>query len=192
MMFSTNGATDAFILTTAVAIAYIAFYTAYDKTSKTLKSSQLLDFFLLRRGLDWTLVEINKALSLTAITTLLLSFSQYFIEIRKNLLYISIVLLIIHAVYSSYKFYDFQLMKLLKDKNIKKLSIVLGSLGQYIVMLGYLEMIPFKALLFLGTILSLGHFWTMEVDFKYVLQVRPFAYLPFVIGLAILVHALVM
>ena len=43
--------------------------------------------------------------------------------------------------------------------------------------------LEFKALILSSTLLGLGHFYSMEIDFKGVLQVRPYAYLPF--GLAI-------
>jgi hypothetical protein len=48
----------------AVTVSYLAFYTAYDKSKKTLVLQNLKDLVTLNRGLDWTLVESNKALSL--------------------------------------------------------------------------------------------------------------------------------
>ena len=41
-------------------VAYLAFYTAYDKHSKSLSSVGLLDVLLARKGIDHTLVQLNK------------------------------------------------------------------------------------------------------------------------------------
>ena len=40
----------------------------------------------------------------------------------------------------------------------------------------------------IAVVFSIGHFWTMEVDFKYKLQVRPYAYLPFPLALLVLYY----
>ena len=49
----------------AVTASYLIFYTAYDKVKKTLVLQNLKDLVSLGRGLDWTLVELNKAISLS-------------------------------------------------------------------------------------------------------------------------------
>jgi hypothetical protein len=36
------------------------------------------------------------------------------------------------------------------------------------------------------TVLGMAHFYTMEIDYKYVLQVRPYALLPFPLAAAVL------
>ena len=36
---------------------------------------------------------------------------------------------------------------------------------------------------YLSLVLGIAHFYTMEIDFKYVLGVRPYAYLPFPLAL---------
>jgi hypothetical protein len=66
---------NAWSVQAAVAIAYAVFYTAYDKSTKSLSMSLLLDFLLIRqgpakapRGLTWALNEWNKLISLVAIT----------------------------------------------------------------------------------------------------------------------------
>jgi hypothetical protein len=132
---------------------------------------------------DWTLVEINKAISLSAITTMLLSFLPDFQQQSEGLLCTSMVMLWTHSIYSMYKFYGFQLSKVLNDKTIKKISIALGVGGQLAISAGFMKKISSEALVLSATLLGVGHFWTMEVDYKYKLQVRPYAYFPFVLAI---------
>jgi len=163
-------------------MSYLLFYTAYDKATKTLIPQNLIDLVTLRRGVDWTLVELNKAISLAGLTTMLLSFTPQMKESSKDLLFISMNMLWGHSIYSMYKFYQFDPRNIMKDKWMKQLSILLGSAGQLALASGHWGYISTANLILSGTILGISHFWTMEVDFKYVLQVRPFAYLPFPIA----------
>ena len=136
----------------------------------------------MRKGWDWTLKELNKAISLSGMTLMLMSFLPEMkgtAEDKKNLLWISMNMLWGHSVYSMYKFYQFDLRKVLSDKWIKTLSFFLGSAGQLALAAGYWGKISSDMLVGAVTTLSIAHFWTMEVDYKYKLQVRPYAYLPF-------------
>lgn len=170
----------------SVTASYILFYTAYDKSKKTLVAGNLFDLALARRGWDWTLVELNKAISLSALTVMISSFLPQFVEKKRELLWISMNMLWAHSVYSFYKFYQLDVGKVLNEKWMKKTSVVLGTAGQVVLSLGYFGYIDYNALVLGATTLSIAHFWTMEVDFKYKLQVRPFAYLPFPLaGLAL-------
>lgn len=168
-----------YALSGAITTSYILFYTGYDKTEKTLVPSLLLDFFGIRKGWDWTLSELNKAISLSGLSIMLCSFLPHFISQQKELLLISLNILSIHSIYSMYKFYQYDITKVLKDKWIKRLSLGLGSACQFAIALGYTQYITPLIAAFSATTLGIGHFWTMEVDYKYQLQVRPFAYLVF-------------
>lgn len=174
-------ASNPFVISGAVTLSYLALYTAYDKQESKLIPSNLLDLVLVRRGWDWTLVELNKAISLSGLTTTILAFLPELKEQKRDLLFISIGLLWGHSAYSFYKFWQLNPKKLLSDKLIKRVSVVLGGLGQAALLTSYFAKQEIDgALLFLSTIgLSLAHFVTMEVDYKYRLQVRPYAYLPF-------------
>jgi len=77
----------------------------------------------------------------------------------------------------------------MKDKKIymtgvKKISIIAGSFAQQAQMHGVVfnsgSLLAFAVAITMGTI----HFYSMEIDFKGILQVRPFAYLPFPLALA--------
>lgn len=167
-------------LSTTFTAAYFLFYSAYDKTEKTLVPSLLLDIFLFRRGVDFSLKEINKVISLSGLTGTLVSFlPELQPKKSKELLFVSMNLLWVHSVYSFYKWWDCNPKKLWADKPIKKVSVLLGSLGQLALAAGFWGKISPHALLLAATTLGMGHFVTMEVDYKYQLQVRPFAYLPF-------------
>lgn len=164
--------------------------TAYDKVEKRLKFSILLDLFLIRRGWDWTFVELNKAISLSGLTLFLTAFVPALALFKRDLIWVSLLMLWPHSVYSFYKFYSFSPRRLLNDKPIKQLSVALGSAGQMTIAAGYYGYLSAQALMWGGVLLSLAHFWTMEVDYKYVLQVRPFAYLPFLLGAVVVVKQL--
>ena len=175
---------DEFKLIGLVTASYILLYTAYDKASKTLKLKNLQDLVTCGRGLDWTLVEMNKAISLAGMTGMLMSFLPAFNKQSKGLMFSSMTLLWTHSIYSAYKFYGYKLERLLADKSIKQASIVFGVAGQLTLVAGFYGYISQSVFAYAASVLSVAHFWTMEVDYKYVLQVRPYAYLPFPLAIA--------
>jgi hypothetical protein len=179
-----------FALAGGVTLSYLVLYTGYDKTTKRLSLKNLTDLVTCGRGIEWTLVELNKLISLAGITTLLMSFIPDFKSQSRGLLGISMVTLWTHSVYSMYKWYGFKISKVLEDKPIKKLSILLGVGGQLSIVSGFYGYSSFATLALASTALSIGHFWTMEVDYKYKLQVRPYAYLPFVLAIPAIVSNL--
>ena len=76
----------------------------------------------------------------------------------------------------------------MKDKKtfmtgIKKLSLFWGMVSQYALLaaLFFVDSPNVQALLMGGVsvLFGISHFYSMEIDFKFRLQVRPFAYLPF-------------
>lgn len=187
-MSETLLSTNPVAFSVVVTLAYICFYTAYSKENKTLTTGNLLDFFLLRKGVVWTLVEANKAISLAGLTIMLSSFLPIFANMKTDLLWISMNLLWIHSVYSFYKFYEFSIFVVNKEKlPTKIISVYVGIAGQIALSLGYFNIINYSTLLLSATVLGIVHFWTMEVDYKYKLQVRPFAYLPFPLAVLVLV-----
>lgn len=183
-----NKGYSALTVSATTTAAYFLFYSAYNKTNQRIELSLLLDIFLFRRGVDWSLKEINKTISLSGITTLLLSlipeFAENYVSSQRDLFFISMNLLWVHSAYSFWKFYDANPCKVLEDKWMKRLSVWLGGLGQIVLALGYWDRLSLENVALFGTVLSIGHFVTMELDFKYKLQVRPFAYLPFPLGAA--------
>jgi uncharacterized membrane protein len=62
-----------------------------------------------------------------------------------------------------YKWYGYKLSNILKDKQIKQLSIALGVTGQLILSAGYFGVISTSALVYAASVFSIAHFWTMEV-----------------------------
>lgn len=152
-----------YTIATSVTASYLAFYTAYDKSKKTLVLQNLKDLVTFSRGVDWTLVECNKALSLAGMTTMLMSFLPSFEKRSKGLLWLSMSMLWTHSAYSMYKFYGYKLSALMADKTIKKLSIGFGVLGQLALSAGFYGYISPAALVYGASALSVSHFWTMEV-----------------------------
>jgi hypothetical protein len=103
-------ATDkqAWLIQASVAVAYMLFYTAYDKSKKKLSLPLLLDFLLIRpgpgRGLTWALNEWNKLISLVAISSL--GLGVYLTPSAFSpLVATSLVLIIIHSTYSGIRYY---------------------------------------------------------------------------------------
>lgn len=173
-----------------VTLSYFVFYTGFSKDTKSLSWKNLSDFLLLGRGLDWTLVEFNKLISLAGLTTMLISFIPSFKRQSRDLLWGSMMMLGVHSTYSMFKFYSFSPAKVLADKPIKKLSVALGNAGQVALSAGFFGYLSPPALAITATTFGIAHFWTMEVDYKYKLQVRPYAYLPFVLAIPALLGGL--
>ena len=180
----------ALTITAANLASYLLLYTMYSKTSKTLEPSMLLDVLLARKGVDHTLVELNKAISLAGLTNVIIALAVS-ASLRSALLFYSLALLWTHSAYSTYKYYGAQhiprletwpntLKELRSDEakerlmGIKKVSLVFGSLGQILI-----GLTSWPAA---GVAASIAHFYSMELDFKLRLGVRPYAYLPFVLA----------
>lgn len=177
---------SSYAITGLVTASYFGLYTGYDKKTKKLKPSNLKDLVTLDRGLDWTLVECNKAISLSGLTVFLAAFMPPFEAQGKELLFQGMSMLWAHTAYSLYKFYGYSLKKLMKEKRVKQISVALGTAGQLALSAGYWGYISKEALVLGSTVLGVSHFYTMEIDYKGVLQVRPYAYLPFVLAIPVL------
>jgi len=81
----------------------LVFYTAYSKQTKRLDMSLLLDVLFFRRGLDHTLVELNKVISLVGLSMFLIGFAAFaWWDRRKGiaLLAQATLLLWTHSLYS--------------------------------------------------------------------------------------------
>ena len=175
---------NAVSISSLVTVSYFGFYTAFDKGKKCLKWKNLTDLVTIKRGWDWTLVEANKAISLSGLTLFMTSYLPHLDgQTSSEVLFHSMSMLWAHTAYSAYKFYGNSLIKFMKEKTVKKLSVALGVAGQLTLSAGYWGYISNEALILASTLLGLGHFYSMEIDYKGVLQVRPYAYLPF--GLAV-------
>ena len=112
-----------------------------------------------------------------------------------------------HALYSTVKYYGssnipeiqkFPKMptELMSDdpkvrgKGIKKISIILGVLAELSLIAVFYDYLGgFAASGIVIITLSVAHFYTMEIDQKLVLQVRPYALLTFPLALAGLINA---
>ena len=225
-------------VTTLSLVSYLVLYTAYSKMNKTLELQLLLKVLTVSEGLEHTLIEMNKAISLAGLTVLAMAFCPGFDAMRWELLWHAMVLLWTHSCYSLYQFYGATHIPPLSEfpgifsdlssdnakqrvrpptppgnaparspfslpfaerlpltasargvlfdqaVGMKKLSIILGSAGQVMLSAGYWGYVSVSTLCYLGVGLGTMHFYTMEIDYKWVLQVRPYAYLPFALAVA--------
>ena len=166
---------------------FLCTYTAWDKGGRRLSMDCLLDVVLLRRGVEHSLVELNKVLALTGAAVLPMA---YFFD--NPMSHVNFVLWsqLVHAAYSTYKYYGDKIpylsgynkivSELLDDRSkkrrligIKRLSVVfgvasLGMLGNQVFVEGWAVTAVSIAVL----VAMLVHFIAMELDFKLVLQVR--------------------
>jgi hypothetical protein len=183
-----------YTLSLIVHLFYLATYTAWDKTEKRLQMSNVLDVVFFRKSTTHTLNELNKILSLTGLT--IIPFC-YFMENTSEHLYLSLWSQIVHAVYSSWKYYGDKVpyisqlfTSIIQDLNqkgkavsskkivlqgIKKVSIVAGVLSllflaRHFIMDNTDSMHAVLGILVL--LFGLIHFYTMEIDYKFVLNVR--------------------
>jgi hypothetical protein len=183
-----------------LAAAYLSLYSAYDKASRSLRLGTLLDVLLVRKGADHSLVQGNKVLALSGLTALGVALwpgAERVVSSPESLLRESLCVLAVHSAYSLYKYYgtgnipalsawrsaDFSSSKG-KLEVARKVSNVSGVLAQDVLIAmcaGWCATDGVRG----ACLLSLGvlHFYTMEIDFKAVLQVRPFAYLAFAVPL---------
>lgn len=189
--------------------AYLCFYTGYDKQSRQLNVKQLLKILLFDNGIDATLVELNKAISLAGLTCLCLSFliphcfhMNNSVQYQNTLYFHSEIMLIVHSIYSLFKYYNTKNIPNLKEWSehmfwhellhkrsqmigIKKVSIILGIISQVTLFMGYSHMLTEQFAMFFAILMGTFHFYFMEIDYKFKLQVRPFAFLPLILAAAV-------
>lgn len=167
-------------------VSFLLFYTMYDKMLGRLVPSNLIRILTLQDGLDKTLVELNKAVSLSGLSILCFSFFPFYTRyVQNELLWSAMVQLWIHFVYSAVKYYGTNNIPYitsffdLRTNRPKKVSIIVGLMAQLILSLGYFSYITSQMLAALGITLGMFHFYAMEIDYKFVLRVRPYAYIVF-------------
>ena len=95
----------ALVVTSSTLAMYLLLYTAYSKMNKTLEPSLLIAVLTMSEGLEHTLLELNKAISLAGLTVLALAFCPGFYAIQVHLLWHAMILLWTHSCYSAYQFY---------------------------------------------------------------------------------------
>ena len=146
----------------------------------------MADVVLLRRGVIHTLNELNKILSLTGLTILPLA---YFLRNPYDHLYLSLWSQVVHAMYSSWKYYGSKVAYVTEMPNIlaelnakrpkvfiegvKKVSILCGAISLALLASHiYVPEWDAAAVGILVLFTALVHFYTMEIDYKFVLHVR--------------------
>lgn len=171
-----------------VSLSYLCFYTAYNKTTKKLGLEGALTILTCSKGKIVMLTELNKLISLAGLTVLLLAYLPQFASQKAGLLNQAWVLLLVHSFYSTIQFY-LPLRRLINEKPLKQFSVVLGILSHLTVGAGIWGLWGPRSATIVATILGISHFYTMELDYKGRLAVRPFAYLPFAIAALVLLYA---
>lgn len=189
----------------ALFVANLALYTAYDKTEQTIKPQLLVDVLACRKGLRHTAREINKIVALVGLSLVAVAVIPHssLDGVRSELLSLCCISQLAHGAYSTITYYGDKHVPLVQQwwpllvsfwgetnkkrraQGMKVVSLLLGSAAS--VLLVGAELAWWSALSLSVLAVSLAHFWTMEVDFKLILRVRPFGYLPFLLGVPALV-----
>jgi hypothetical protein len=172
-------------VTPLLTAAYLGLYTGYSKTAKRLDPAVLLEVLLVRKSLDHTLVELNKLISLVGLSALCLAFIPGLEGSRWGLLLHAMLLLWVHSAYSIYKYYGSKIMPDVSRlrhmrvprfgaagvESMKLAAMLLGAAGQLVLSAGYWRLLSAVVFCVSAVALGIGHFYTMEVDFRGVLQV---------------------
>eukprot|EP00591_Stephanopyxis_turris_P004615 CAMPEP_0195534968 /NCGR_PEP_ID=MMETSP0794_2-20130614/43401_1 /TAXON_ID=515487 /ORGANISM="Stephanopyxis turris, Strain CCMP 815" /LENGTH=183 /DNA_ID=CAMNT_0040667977 /DNA_START=171 /DNA_END=719 /DNA_ORIENTATION=- len=174
-------------ITLGVNAAFLAFYTGYSKADKAYKPSMIWTVFTLKKGLNHTMVELNKEISLSGLGTLAVAFLPPCKEYRKELLRNSIAMLSAHTVYSTWKYYGGKNIPSLSEwwatstigdlmdkktivRGVKRASLILGVISQGLLWGDFLKVSPeTKNSLICGSAIVTGtaHFYLMELDYKW-------------------------
>ena len=128
----------------------------------------------------------KQVISLVGLTLLCLAFLPGLEKQKTPLIHIATVSLWIHAAYSVQSFYGCDINRLLL-RNPKRVAIMAGQAAQAILVAYWLGYVTDAAALFGALTLGISHFYLMERKGGK-LEIRPFAYLPFLlafIGLAV-------
>lgn len=178
-------------ITGVIFVSFLLFYTMYDKKTKSLIPSKLFSILTFQEGFSKFLSAMNKILALNGLTVLAVSFYPRYRHIRAKLLLSAIIQLLVHTAYSAYSFYGTKKVPIISSffslragDGIKKLSVVFGIVANCVLLSGYMSYIPYSKLAFFGLAFSVLHFYTMEMDHKYILRVRPYGFIVFPASLA--------
>lgn len=187
--------------TTGALSVYFLLYSGYDKTTKSMRIKQNLgDIFLVRKGITHTLDQVNKVLGLAGLS-LLAESSFWHVSGRADarplasgLATSSLVLLEVHAAYSAWRYTSRFTSPAKKAAatwlGVSALSVTLVRngygvrLAERVPGVGRIVAANGAAAAAIGLGLASAHFYTMELDSKNVLQVRPFGKAALVIGVA--------
>ena len=185
-------------VTLGVNASFLAFYTGYSKAEKAYKPSLVWTVLTFKKGLNHTLVELNKQISLSGLGTLAVALLPPCQPFREELVRNAMGMLSIHSIYSTYKYYGSKNIPSLSEwwttstigdlldsktivRGVKRASVILGVLSQGLLWGNALKgdsskeaatSLVWGAAIVTGT----SHFYLMELDFKWVLQVRPFTF----------------
>ena len=193
-----------------VVLSLFLFYTAYDKTSKSLVFENLIKVLAFQNSTK-SFSEINKVFALSAIGLIAISFilgplARFWPDIFVKYLYFrkpvglaGFVLGVIHGIYSAIAFYNLDITSMLVN-NEKSLAIIFGIIGTivFIIMsatsnktmldkLGYKIWKAIQTFGYFGLLFIVLHFLLIETKPDKGFDVRPYGLVFFYIAVAALV-----
>merc|ERR1711972_1166731 len=177
--------------TTVISYAvYLILFTSWDKKAGRPDFQILVDVMTLKLGKEKMIGEQNKALGLNALTVLGLAFFPYFRDHAYGLIVSSIVQILMHILASLTVMYGTNKLPFISSyfknegeaKNLKKLSVIFGVVSNLVMIAYYFGKIDLVSTGMLALIFAIAHFYVIEMDFKWQLKLKPFAFAPMFVG----------
>jgi DMSO/TMAO reductase YedYZ heme-binding membrane subunit len=210
MQLLNNPNVKALTITFFVVLAFLLFYTGYNKETKTLDFAIVLKVISFS-DFNFSIREINKLSALAGLTILSLAFlpgplskiwSNVFgkyLVLRKPLGIIGFILILLHSYLSFVYYYKSDLYNALFN-NPKQLAFIAASISFLIFVLmaltstkeavqkmGYQRWKMLQRTGYFALFLAIIHFVVVETKPNIGFDVRPFAYLALIISIATLI-----
>ena len=192
-----------------VVASLLLFYTAYDKQTKTLQFEKLVKLFSFQDA-QYSFRELNKVAALAAIGLISIVFifgplsrlwpnvfARYLVY-RKPVGLTGFGLALVHAIYSAWEFYGFDMTKMFSSPSF--LALVSGIIALFIFFLmtitstqnalryiGYKKWKALQTCGYIALLFAIAHFFIIESKPATGFDVRPYGLLFFYLAIAALI-----
>jgi hypothetical protein len=150
--------------------------------TKEFRLGKVIDIVTLGRGQDYTLNELNRIASITALTIIILSYMPPFTGKHKDLIGISLPIVIVHWLYSMNKYFGFNIKRIMDTRGDMKISLVSGNVAIISLVLHYLGKISAHHFMMCSLLGSVTHYLFMKYSQNSKLDLKLFGYLPLVLA----------
>ena len=137
-----------------------------------------MDIISFKRGSEWSLVELNKILAVSALTITLLSYIPHLEHKHRDLIKLVFPMILVHWAYSMNKYFGFSIKRVLDSRGDMKLSLISGMATMAAFALHYLGNIKAHHFMMLSLLGSTCHYIFMKYSQQGRLDLKPMAYLP--------------
>jgi hypothetical protein len=157
--------------------------TGFESPNSGWHLDRIINVLTFKPNVDFTLVELNKILSTTALTMILLSWLPSFSGKNHQILQIALPCTIIHQIFSVNKYFGFNLKRIMDSRGDLKLALIAGFCANVALVLRYLNKIQDHHLMLATLIGGTLHYYFMKTGWNGgALNVKAFGYIPFIIA----------